>query len=150
MGTYTSQVVGDILANAPIIPQNFLDISAGILCRCESGVNAAPNNIVTYTATIALPTAPAVKLVEGIAYVDNNGDAQVFAFSKQYLVSTLITAATIAEMNAEVRAFASQYLVGAGNASLIKSGSNLVIAITARQPFVASSVTVDGVAVAFV
>jgi len=150
MGTYTSQVVGDILANAPIIPQNFLDISAGILCRCTSGVNAAPNAIVTYTATIALSTAPAVKIVEGIAYVDNNGDAQVFAFSKQYLTSTLITAATIAEMNAEVRAFAAQYLVGAGNASVVKSGSNLVIKITARQPFVASSVTVDGVAVAFV
>jgi hypothetical protein len=150
MGTYKSQVVGDILANAPIIPQNFLDISAGILCRCESGVNALPNAIVTYTATIALSTAPAVKIVEGIAYVDNNGDAQVFTFSKQYLTSTLITAATIAEMNAEVRAFAAQYLVGAGNASVVKSGSNLVIKITARQPFVATSVTVDGVAVAFV
>ena len=81
MGTYTSQVVGDILANAPIIPQNFLDISAGILCRCESGVNAAPNAIASYEAKVGLPTAPAVKLIEAIKYNDQNGDAKVFNFS---------------------------------------------------------------------
>ena len=151
MGTYTSQVVGDILANAPILPQNFLDISAGILCRCDSGVNTNPANVLTdYTATVALSTAPAVKLVEQIKFLDNNGDVQFFTFSKQYLASTLITAATIAEMDAEFKAFASQYLVGAGDALVKKSGSNLVFTITARLPFVAQSVIVDGVAVAFV
>lgn len=150
MATYQNRtaVAGDLIDKAPISANNVLDIPAGYFCKCDN--NAQGGVLTNYTATVALPTAPAVKLIEQVKILDQNGNVQFLTFSKQYLVSTLITAATIAEIDAEFKAFASRYLVNAGNALVKKSGSNLIFTITARLPFVAQSVIVDGVAVAFV
>lgn len=149
MGTYTAQLTGDILGNAPIKATNFVDIAAGILCRCEGGINAT-GAIATKTATIALPTAPTTKIVEAIKFTDHKGVARVFNFSRSYLFSTLTTAGIYAMLNAEVVGLFGRYLVKNGNASAAKVATNLVVSVTARTPFTPTFLVVDGVDIAFV
>lgn len=151
MATYTQQQVGDILANAPVSPTNFADIADGITCRCNPNINTtAGNTLVNYTATIALATAPATNLIDNVKIKDVNGADNTITLSRQYLVSTLVSAGIIAELQAEMADIFGRYLVSAGNVTVSKVGLNIVITVTARKPVIPLFVLVSGVAVNFV
>jgi hypothetical protein len=149
MQKYTDQTVGDILLNAPVQFTSYLDVADGILCKCDTSANST-GAIVSKSATIALPTAPTTKIVDAIKYTDHNGVAQVFTFSRQYLFSTLSVAGIYTELNKEVVALFSRFLVGSGNANAGKVSNNLVVKVTARTPFTPTFLVVDGVDIAFV
>ena len=148
----TTQQVGDILANAPIaVPTNFLQIADGILCRCDSNANnIAGNDIVTFTATITLATAPAIGILDSIAYEYRNGQDMTKQLSEQYIINTLTNDSIVAKILADLRALFGSYLVGAGDVAVVKNPTTLVVTVKARAPFAPLALLVNGVAVNFV
>ena len=148
----TTQQVGDILANAPIaVPTNFLQLADGIVCRCDSNANnIAGNNIVAYTATIPLATAPAVNVFDAVLFKDNSLVNQTVRLSEQYLVNTLTTPALLSEIQANLAKIFGAYLVGAGNVTVTTDGTDITIALSARQPVIPLQVVVDGANIVFI
>lgn len=149
MATYSNRTfaTGDLIYNAPITANNVLDIPAGAFCKCDCG--SQDGTLSTKAATSALATAPTNKLVSAVVFVDNDGVSTTVALSKQYFFSTLTAASLYTELQNELRSIFGRYLVNAGGVTAAKVTTNLVVTVTARTPFVASSLIVDGVAVAF-
>jgi hypothetical protein len=153
MAKYTTQVAGDILENAPVSPTNFLQVAAGIMCKCN-GVNSNPaNTLVDYTATVPLAGSPNLSYYEAIVVEEPDGSEKTIRFSKPFLFSpaNLGTGGVLAEFVTELQSIFNRYLVDAGNVAAVDdSGLNVVVTVTARLPFVPLAIIADGNAVPFV
>jgi len=145
---YTFSPVGTLIKNAPVTPNNAIDLlDNGSLCKCDCSAEAGA--YVNYTIEITFSAAPALDIIDALEFVDNNGDNTDKILDKQYLFNADTPDPIVENFVADLKKIFGQYISNGGGLAFDYTAGVLTMTLTAQAPFVPTALYVNNAAVAF-